>query len=79
MDTQEADADKSAFKYGEIVACMWAEDVGDSLSWHLGIVDKNDDSKLYFSYMEKTDMTGKNWLFPGEAEIRSTQLGQIIA
>ena len=67
VDTQEADADKSA------------EDVGDLLSWHLGIVDKNDDSKYYVSYMKKTDKRGKNWLFPEEAEIRSTQFDHIIA
>ena len=39
----ETDADDICFKYREYIACIWAEDVGDSLNWHLNVVDKYDD------------------------------------
>ena len=68
----EIDAIDICFKYREHIAYVWAEDVGDSLNWHLGVIDKYDDNELYVSYTKKTDNKGKNWLFPEEAEIHLT-------
>ena len=78
MGKTEIDAVDKRFKYGEHIACVWAEAIGDSLNWHLGVVYKYDDNELYVSYMQKTDKKGKNWIFPEEAEIRLTQSDQII-
>ena len=36
----EIDAVEKCFKYREHIGCVWAEDVGDSFNWHLGVVDK---------------------------------------
>ena len=80
MSKTEIDAVDKCFKYGEHIACAWAEDIDDSLNWHVGVNYKYDDNELYVQYMKKTDKKGKNWLwlFPLEAEIRLTQLDQII-
>ena len=74
----EIDAAEKCFKYGEHIGCLWAEDVGDSLNWHLGVVDKFDVMSYMFSTWKETDNKGKNWLFLEEAKIRLTQLDQII-
>ena len=74
----EIDAVEKCFKYGEHIGCVWAEDVGDSLNWHLGVVDKFDVMSYMFSTWKETDNKGKNWLFLEEAKIRLTQLDQII-
>ena len=67
------------FKHSETVAGVWHEDVGDHLEWHLGVVDKIDDNRVYISYMKCSDKKGFNWLFPDEADIQLTSLNQIIA
>ena len=47
-------------EYGEHIACVvWAEDVGDLLIWHLGVVDKYNDNELHVSYVKKTIKKGK--------------------
>ena len=46
----EIDAVEKCFKYREHIGCVWAEDVGDSFNWHLGVVDKYD----VMSYMCST-------------------------
>ena len=74
----EIDAVEKCFKYGEHIGCVWAEDVGDSLNWHLGVVDKFDVMSYMFSTWKETDNKGKNWLFLEEAKIHLTQLDQII-
>ena len=74
----EIDAAEKCFKYGEHIGCLWAEDVGDSLNWRLGVVDKFDVMSYMFSTWKETDNKGKNWLFLEEAKIRLTQLDQII-
>ena len=28
------------YHYGEHIACVWTDNVGDKMNWHLGIVDK---------------------------------------
>ena len=53
------DAVDTCFKYGEYIACIWAEDVGDSLNWHLIVVDKYDDNESHVSYTKKIDKKGK--------------------
>ena len=50
---KEIDAVDTCFKYRQHKACVWAEDVGDSLNWQLGGVDKYDDNELYVSYMKR--------------------------
>ena len=58
------------FKHGETVAGVWHEDVGDLFEWHLGVVDKIDESGIYiWSYMKRSDKNGFNWWFPDEADI----------
>ena len=63
MSKTEIDAVDKCFKYGEHIACAWAEDIGDSLNQHVGVNDKYDDNELYVWYMKKTDKKGKNWLW----------------
>ena len=74
----EIDAVEKCFKYGEHIGCVRAEDVGDSLNWHLGNVDKFDVMSYMCSTRKETDNKRKNWLFLEEAKIRLTQLDQII-
>ena len=70
----------SKYQCGEHVACVWT-DVGESMNWHLGVVDRydNDTGVLYVSYMKKTDNKRINWLFPEEAEIHHILPDQVIA
>lgn len=61
------------FEYGEHTACVWVEDIGNSLNWHLGFVDEYDENKVYMSNMKiKQIKKGKIWLFFEEKEIRLT-------
>ena len=64
MSKTEIDAVDKCFKYGEHIACVWTEDIGDSLNWHLVVVDKYDDNELYVSYMKKTDKKREKLAFP---------------
>ena len=54
MSKTEIDAVDKCFKYGEHIACAWAEDIDDSLNWHVGVNYKYDDNELYVQYMKKT-------------------------
>ena len=75
-ETSELEND---YHYGEHIACVWADDVGNDTNWHLGVVDKYENGELLVSYMKRTDKKGLNWLFPEEAEIHVTHIDQIIA
>ena len=70
---------ENEYQYGEHVACVWLDDVGDKTNWHLGVVDKFENGELFVSYMKKTDQKGLKWLFPEEAEIHQTKIEQVIA
>ena len=61
------------YQCGEHVACIWADDVGNNINWHLGVVDRydHDTNNLFVSYMRRTDAKGTQWLFPEEGEITS--------
>ena len=70
---------ESSYAYGEHVACVWCDDVGNGINWHLGVVDKVDGDTVAVSYMKRTDKKGLNWLFPSEAAVFPTKPDQIIA
>ena len=67
------------YDYGEHLVCVWTDDVGEKMNWHLGVVDKYENGELFVSYMKRTDKKGFNWLFPEEAEIHLTKHDQVIA
>ena len=46
---------ESSYVYGEHVACVWCDDVGNGINWHLGVVDKVDGDTVAVSYMKRTD------------------------
>ena len=63
---------------GEHVIAFWADDFG-KYQWFLAIVDKIVTSELLLlSYLKRMDITGKDWVFPEESEVRETTLEQIL-
>ena len=70
---------ENCFTCGEHLACIWTEDVGDKINWHLGVADKFENGELLVSYMKRADQKGLTWLFPDEAEIHLTKRDQVIA
>lgn len=63
---------------GEHVIAFWADDFG-KYQWFLAIVDKIVTSELLLlSYLKRMDISGKDWVFPEESEVRETTLEQIL-
>ena len=68
------------------MACIWADDAGSNINWHLGVVNRYDYDKdeLFVSYMKRTayikrtDAKETQWLFPEERESHITQDEQVI-
>ena len=61
------------------ICCVWYEDVGDNLEWHLGIVDSIQKTIFIYLTWKGQYKNGYNWLLPEEAEIHLTNPSQIIA
>ena len=71
--TEEVLKEEEITKYqcGAHVACVWTNDAGSDINWHLGLVDRYDYDKdeLFVSHMKRTDAKATQWLFLEEAEI----------
>ena len=80
--TEEVSKEEEIAKYrrGKYVACVWADDAGSDINWHLQVVDRYDYDKNehFLSYMKRTDAKGTQWLFQEEAQIHITPDEQVI-
>ena len=67
-----------AIDVGDHVTAFWSDDFG-KYKWHLAIVEKVVSPDLFvLSYLKRVDSAGIDWVFPEEAELRETQMEQIL-
>ena len=64
---------ESCFTYWESLACIWTEDVRDTINWHLGVVDMFENGELLAAYMKQANEKELTWLFSDEVEIHLTK------
>ena len=68
---------------GVHVAGVWSDDTdatGQTLTWHIGVVESVDDNGATVAYLVQTKNNSKNnWMFPESASTHYTPFDQIIA
>ena len=51
---------RSIYQCGEHVACIWTDDVGNNINWHLGVVDRYDHDTGCQRYPMAVPRRGRN-------------------
>ena len=70
----------TGYSVDEHVAIFWREDDG-GYRWYLGVVNElcETDQEMVVSYYIRGNKTVTSWNYPEEAEIRRTNVGQVLA